>query len=40
MEILNVFTKKLRYHRKAERTIEFYVGYLKLFLIEEEIKDP
>lgn len=40
MEILNVFTKKLRYNRKAERTIEIYVGYLKEFLIAEEITDP
>ena len=40
MEILNVFTKKLRYNRKAERTIEVYVCYLKEFLESENIKDP
>lgn len=40
MKILEVYTKKLRYKRYAERTIETYVFYLKEFLEIENIKDP
>lgn len=40
MKILEVYTKKLRYKRYAERTIEVYVCYLREFLINEKIKDP
>lgn len=40
MKILEVYIKKLRYKRYAERTIETYTFYLKEFLETERIKDP
>ena len=40
MKILEVYIKKLRYKRYAERTIETYACYFKEFLEVENIKDP
>lgn len=40
MEILNIFTRKLRYRRYAERTIEVYVGYVKEYLVSNQVSDP
>lgn len=40
MKILEIYVKKLRYMRYAERTIEVYEWYLKEFLECQKIKDP
>jgi integrase/recombinase XerD len=40
MKILEIYIKKLRYKRYAERTIEVYEWYLKEFLLSQKIKDP
>lgn len=40
MRILEIYIKKLRYKRYAERTIEVYEWYLKEFLQTKNIKDP
>lgn len=40
MKILEVYTKKLRYKRYSERTIEVYKCYLQEFLLSQNIKDP
>lgn len=40
MEILKVYTRKLRYKGYAESTISTYVCYLEEFLHDKQIKDP
>jgi site-specific recombinase XerD len=40
MKILEVYRKKLRFKRYAERTVEVYEYYLSEFLKELKIKDP
>lgn len=40
MEILKVLERKLRYKRYAESTILTYSNYVRLFIIEQGIKDP
>lgn len=40
MKILEIYIKKLRYKRYAERTIEVYSYYFEEFLKNQNIKDP
>lgn len=40
MKILKIYTQKLRYKRYSNRTILTYTSYLKMFLTEQNIKDP
>ena len=40
MKVLEVYMRKLRYKRYAERTIEVYTHYLQEFFKNENIKDP
>lgn len=40
MKILKIYEQKLRYKRYANRTIEVYIHYVKVFLEHQNIKDP